>query len=60
MITHIQIRMNKKNFQKTCMCTCFLYIKLFKLSEIYEIVKRILKGDFIRCGPVEISTIRNG
>ena len=30
---------------------------MFKLSENYEIDRRILKGDFIRYSPVENSTI---
>ena len=30
---------------------------MFKLSEIYEIDRRILKCDYIRCSPAEISTI---
>ena len=30
---------------------------MFKLSENYEIDRRILKGDYIRYSPAEISTI---
>ena len=32
---------------------------MFKLSEIYEVDRRILKCDYIRCSPAEILTINN-
>ena len=39
------------------MYTWFFHIKMFRLSERYQIDRRILKCDYIRYSPSEISTI---
>ena len=40
-----------------CTYTCFFTIKMFTLSEKYEISRNILKCDYIRHSPTGISTI---
>ena len=59
--THINVCIHNYNhsykYLYNCIFTCFFTTEMFKLNEIYEVHRRILKFDIIRYSPAQTSAV---